>query len=300
MRSTRKIVVISLLSMLILASIGPFSFVYARRTLTITLDYNQTFGDVSPDPAEVDMCKDITFTITPKAGCHIQQLYVDAEGPDPNFTPINGVCEYTLTKVKAPHTLHVVFSEVAELELSDPDLSTVILGVLGPTSGEAPFGFEYLPGTLEGLSAAQFFIEVTGTLSGTATITVHYDDSVFGGDTALEGQLRLYVGNVVDFNGDLTINGNDIAAINAMVGTEVDEETPPEIAIFDVNGDGIVDDVDVNIVKEYANSGLVVSPGNYFGDGEFRVAWIDITKGQNTDDNTIWGETWHLSLFGVR
>ena len=293
MRNTRKTVVMSLLLMLILASIGPFSLAYARRTLTITLDYNQTFGDVSPDPATVGMCKDITFTITPKTGYHIQQLYVDAEGPDPNFTPIYGVYEYTLTKVKATDTLHVVFAENAELTLSDPENSNYVLSVFALTGNEPiPFGFDFLPGTFE---AAPFFVEVTGTLSGTAMITVHYDGSKIDD----ESQLRLYVGNIVDFNNDYTINGNDVAAINAMVGTVVDDATPPEVAIFDVNGDGIVDDTDVSIVKEYANSGLVVNPGNY-PSGEYRVAWIDITLEVIPELDIIIGETWHFSLFGCR
>ncbi len=303
MKNTRKTVVISLLSMLIFASIGPFYLASARRTLTITIESNNTeFGYIIPGgwgAYQVNMCKDFSFTISPKAGYHIQGLWVDDSdtGVDPAFNNVYGDQVYTLAKVKDDHKIHVDFVENAELALSDPLNSNAILSVFVPTLEDPiPFGYDFLPGTFD---AAPFFIEVTGYLSGTATITVHYDDSVFGGDPVLEGQLRLYVGNMVDFNGDLTINGNDVAAINAMVGTVVNEETPPEEAMFDVNGDGVVDNVDVSIVKEYANSGLVVNPGNY-PSGEYRVAWIDITMGQDIDENIIWGETWHLSLFGCR
>lgn len=311
MRNTRKIIVISLLSMLIFGSIGPFYLAYARRTLTITIEANNSdFGDIYYGNAigtwgehQVNMCKDFSFTISPKPGYHIQGLWVDdaVNGVDPAFNNVYGDQEYTFTKVKDDHLIHIDFAENAELAFSDPDNSNAILSVFVPT-GDAPipFGFDYLPGTFEALGAAPFFIEVTGTLSGIATITVHYDDSVFGGDNDLEGQLRLYVGNVVDFNNDSTVNGNDVEAIKKMVGTEITEDTPDEIRIFDVNGDDYVDDIDVSIVKEYANSGLVVSPGNYFGDGEYRVAWIDITKDRNMNENIIWGETWHLSIFGCR
>lgn len=295
MKNIKKTAIMSLISILILGAIGPFSLAYARRTLTITFTYNTTYGAVhfgdSYEYAEVGMSKDISIEIEPKPGYHIHRLWVDTSDYDPDFNDVYGSRTYTFVKVKTNHELHVVFAQNAVVE-NLPSGSTASIGFV--EEGDfGIWGFQYLPGTSS--NAIPFFVEVTGTLYGTATVKVYYDDSVFNSEEE-EELLRLYVGNAADLNGDLTVNGNDISIIQDMQGVEINEETQ----IYDINGDGQVDIIDVNIVKEYANSGLVVSPGNYNGEGEYRVPWIDITKGINTIENYIWGETWHFSIFGCR
>jgi hypothetical protein len=291
MRSTRKIVVISLLSMLILASIGPFYLAYARRTYTITVTVNNSdYGVIDPPGAEsvfpnqqsVFPNQQASFDITPNDGYHIKSVEVDGNTV---IEDVYGTVTFTFTKVKDDHYLDVVFEENVEVSIPGAEISVLV------AAPELLPGFEWIQGIA---GTAPFFkIEVDYSLSDIdlITVTVHYDDTGLTEDE--ERSLRLFIGNAVDFNDDKTVNGNDVAMIQAALKSD------DPAAMFDVNNDGVVDVLDVNIVKEYANSGIVVNPGNYPA-GEFRVPWIDITTEVRPAENLIIGQTWHLSVFGVR
>jgi hypothetical protein len=292
MRNTRKTVVILLLSVLIFAaSTTPIYVAHSRRTFTITVTYDPTAGgDISDTKNNVESGtgvlvspnRDQSFEITPKIGYHIQAIEVD--GQPIIDQDIYGEIRYDFTKVKEDHQLNVKFKENAEVS-----------GVAGATVSvlsEAPEllpGFEFLPG-LNGVTPF-FEIEFEGSLPGVVTVIIHYED-IFPGEEEEEG-LRLYIGNAVDFTGDGTVNGNDVALFQEVEKSGLYDEK------YDLNHDGTVDILDERIVKEYANSGMIVSPGND-GAGEFRIPWIDITVDVDPAENTITGETWHLSIFGIR
>lgn len=293
MRNARKTLVILLLSVLFFAaSTTPLYVAHSRRTFTIEVTYNPTTGGYITDPITngniesdegvlVFPNRDQSFVITPNTGYHIQALEVD--GQKINDQDVYGEMSYTFTKVKENHELNVKFKENAEVSLPGATIS-----VLTETPELLP-GFEFLPG-LNGVTPF-FEIEVVGSLSGVVTVIIHYED-IFPGEEE-EAGLRLYIGNAVDFNNDGTVNGNDVALFQEF------EKSGSYDELFDLNNDGTVDILDENIVKEYANSGLIVNPGNDDA-GEFRIPWIDITGGVNPAENIVWGETWHLSLFGIR
>ena len=285
MGSSRKIAIILLLSVLIFAAFTmPVYLAYARRTFTIDAFVSEDGGG-SIDPAgsiPVDNNREITFTIAPDLGYHLQALKVD--GVEQPVEPYGA--DYTFTRVKADHTIEAIFDANADVEL--PPGSTADIKFTAWEDYVNPF----LPG-IDGITPYFEFVIVDGTFSGNVIVTVHYDDT--GLSLSEEQNLRLYIGNPVDFDGDGTVNGNDVALIQ-----KEERSTDPDLDKFDLNNDGVVDNFDESIVKEYANSGLIVNPGQDNA-GEFRIPWIDITLGEpNTDNNIIIGETWHLSLFRCR
>jgi hypothetical protein len=285
MRNTRKTVVILLLSLLIFAaSTTPIYLAHSRRTFTIEVTYEPTAGGyINPgEDVQVFPNRDQSFGITPNTGYHIHEIWVD--GVLINAEDIYGETSYTFTKVKEDHTLNVIFEENAEVS----GVTGAAISVLTEAPDLLP-GFEFLPG-FNGVTPF-FEIEVEGSLSGVVTVTIHYED-IFPGEEEEEG-FRLYIGNAVDFNGDGTVNGNDVALFQEF------EKSKAYDKMFDLNNDGEVDILDENIVKEYANSGMIVSPGNDDA-GQYRIPWIDITTEVIPAENIIRGVTWHLSIFGIR
>jgi len=291
MRNTRETVVILLLSVLIFAaSTTPIYVAHSRRTFPITVTYEPTAGgyisDIkdSGDDVLVFPNRDQSFEITPNPGYHIHEIWVD-EVPI-NAEDIYGETSYTFTKVKEDHTLNVIFEENAEV----PGVTGAAISVLTEAPELLP-GFEFLPG-LNGVTPSIFFeIEFEGSLPGVVTVIIHYED-IFPGEEEEKG-LRLYIGNAVDFDDDGTVNGNDVALFQEFEKSGLYDEK------YDLNHDGTVDILDERIVKEYANSGMIVSPGKH-GAGEFRIPWIDITVEVIPAENIVIGETWHLSIFGIR
>ena len=295
MKNNKKTTVTLLLPILIFALIGPFYLANARRAHQIEVTANLAGGTIVYDttpiasvPATVSVFvnKAITFTITPNPGYHIDEVNVDDAL---TYEDVYGVVTYTFTKVKADHTLEVVFKENAEVSGLEGEPTITVLNV----APDLLPGFEYLP-SLAGVDGVTpfFEIEVEGSLSGIVTVTLTYDDT--GLSEEQENALRLYIGNAVDFNEDGTVNGNDVALIQEA------QKSGLYNPIFDLNNDDTVDIDDEKIVKEYANSGIIVNPGHYNGAGEYRVPWIDITVDIDIGANKIWGNTWHLSLFGCR
>jgi hypothetical protein len=289
MRNIRKTVVILLLPVLILAaSTTPIYVAHSRRTFAIEVTYAPAAGgdisgiEESGEDVLVFPNRDQSLEITPNLGYHIYEVWVD--GDRINAEDIYGEISYTFTKVKEDHTLTVIFEENAEV----PGVTGAAISVLTEAPEFLP-GFEFLPG-LNGVTPF-FEIEVKGSLPDVVTVIIHYED-IFPGEDE-EEKLRLYIGNAVDFNDDGTVNGNDVALFQEF------EKSGSYDEMFDLNNDNTVDILDERIVKEYANSGLIVSPGND-GVGEFRIPWIDITVEVIPAENIIIGQTWHLSIFGIR
>ena len=138
---------------------------------------------------------------------------------------------------------------------------------------------------------------IQGTVAeGTIKICVQYDQ----GELTIkqEKKLRLYMsGHCVDFNDDKTINGQDLSIIKKGIKNG-DFESVYGVA-FDVNNDGLRDDADIAIVKEYMTKGLIVNKGKN-NLPQARLPWIDITVDVDTDLDIICGETDHFSIFRGR
>jgi len=292
MRKAKKTLMITLLSVLIFAATTiPVYIAYARRTFTIDVNLSPVdAGEITGDPypvvagtVEVPNNQDQTITIEPNPGYRLLELEIDgvSVGVDNGEEPVS----YTFTKVRNEHTITAIFDVI--------DIATSFSEGNAETSERILLTTpQFLPELIDGVTP-YYQVEITeGTFSGTIIITVRYDDS--GMDPEDEQNLRLYIGNPVDFDENGTVNGNDIALIQ-----EEAKSADPDLDTFDLNHDGVVDAFDVNIVKEYANSGLIVNPGQDNA-GQFRIPWVDITKDRDTELNIVVGETWHLSLFGIR
>jgi hypothetical protein len=126
-------------------------------------------------------------------------------------------------------------------------------------------------------------------LTGKVTLIIGYDDE--GLTPEQEQNLRLYMSDPVDFNGDGTVNGNDVNMLIEAIHVNDDSQK------YDINHDGDVNIIDLNIVKDYANGGLLVPASN---NGQWRLPWLDITIDIDTEKNLIYGATDHFSGFGVR
>lgn len=138
---------------------------------------------------------------------------------------------------------------------------------------------------------------IEGEFDGVVKVGVRYDD-IWEGEEE-EENLRLYMSNCVDFNLDGTINGQDLALIKKAIdaGPEVTHST---LGVpFDVNNDGEVNNTDVEIVHIYMTQGLIVNEG-IDGMEQARLPWIDITVEVDAENNIVYGETDHFSIFRCR
>ena len=200
MGRARKTSVIVVFSVLILAvSIMPASLVYARRTYTITASVSGDGGSIAPaGDVPVFNNYDQSFDITAAPGYHFEALFVD--GKQINAVPQadeNGVITYTFTRVKADHDITAIFDVNAEIELPPGSTAEIEVNVW-----EDYFN-PLLPG-IDGITPYFEFVIVEGSFSGEVLVTVHYDDTGLTADQ--EQNLRLYVGNPVDFDRDGTVS----------------------------------------------------------------------------------------------
>lgn len=285
-----------LLVFLIAASAAPIYQVYARRTHTITAFADPVDGGViypsgeepvNTEVVQVNNRQDQELTIKPNSGYHINKLIIDGTEIS---VDIYDIITYTFTKVKADHTIVAVFEANAGVTFESGNAETEI-NVLSTAPSLLP--------SIDGVTPYFEIVITQGTFSGNIVVAVHYDDIEMSLDE--EQNLRLYIGNPVDFDNNGTVNGNDIAAIQEAEKSEFNvlNNLPVELQKFDLNHDGIIDIFDVNIVKDYANSGLIVNPGQDDA-GQFRIPWIDITTWVDDVNNIVYGETWHLSVFRIR
>lgn len=297
MKNIKKNATILLISLLVIAgSLTNVFEAYAKRTFTITVTLNPfAAGTISGYPysveagiAVVQNNQDETISIAADEDYIIQALKIDGILREIGDYSNDGgaTADIPFSRVKSDHSINVIF-EV-------PAISTTFSSGIYETSEQILFSTpQFLP-ELDPVTP-YYQVEITeGTLSGIIYVTVYYDESSLpeGFD---ENDLRLYIGNPVDFNEDGTVNGNDISLIQE----EANKNTPQDLEKYDLNHDGIVNTFDVNIVKDYANSGLIINPGHH-DEGEDRIPWIDITTSIDTNLDFVTGETWHLSIFGCR
>jgi hypothetical protein len=137
---------------------------------------------------------------------------------------------------------------------------------------------------------------LAGEVNGTAQVGVRYED--IWPDEEQEEALRLYMSKCVDFNLDGTINGQDLSLIKKGIRQGANQSSPWNVP-FDVNSDGVVDEVDVAIVMMYKSQGLIVNEGRD-GMEQARLPWIDITTYVDAANNIVYGETDHFSIFRCR
>lgn len=143
-------------------------------------------------------------------------------------------------------------------------------------------------------------VEITGDLEGPVTVAYYYDDS--GLTIEQEMKLRLFMAcHCVDFNEDGTINGQDLSILKKGIkkgAIEIETDNYGFLS-FDLNGDGAYDKLDENIVKDHMTKGLIVNQGE--NDlPHARLPWLGITTSVDIENNIIYGETDHFSIFRCR
>ena len=151
--------------------------------------------------------------------------------------------------------------------------------------------FEVQLPPLPGIVGLYYLVIVSGSFSGKVQICVHYDPATLPPGTNLE-DLRLFIGDPVDFNGDGTVNGQDISLMQKAIKSGVCNPR------YDINHDGKVDKADLLIVKQFASHGLIVNQGRN-GLSQARLPWLDITTYVDTANNYVCGVTEYFSGFGI-
>jgi hypothetical protein len=222
---------------------------------------------------------------------------------DSNGVIVNGIWSDsannagTVSSYNGQATPYVVltFPEGSTVEVSivaslDPPIFTFDYGdsMFAPLLTLPPGAVQLPP--LPGIVGFYYDISVSGSFSGQVQICVHYDPALLPPGTN-EQDLRLFIGDPVDFNGDGTVNGQDIALMQKAIKSEYNLR-------YDLNHDGLVDKADLLIVKQFASQGLIVNHGRN-GLSQARLPWMDITICVDTDNHMVCGATEYFSAFGI-
>lgn len=153
-----------------------------------------------------------------------------------------------------------------------------------------PSGWVQLP-PLPGIIGFYYDVSVSAPITGQVQVCVHYDPDLLPLGTDPKN-LRLFIGDPVDFNGDGTVNGQDIALMQGAIKNGVYNPR------YDINHDGNVDKADLLIVKQFASHGLIVNQGQN-GLSQARLPWLDITTYVDTTNYYVYGVTDHFSGFAI-
>ncbi len=253
---------------------GDGTLVVGKTQFTITSSAGNIGGTIDPiGQTLVDAGSDQEYAISASLGYHISDVKVDGQSIGP-------VSSYTFENVRSDHSITAFFTINIALDL--PEGVTANIGI----SEDPPYDLPSL-GYVNG--GVYFTVIVTGHISGDILVQIQYDPDDL--TTEQQQNLRLYMGDPVDLNGDGTVNGNDVTIIQNAVHVKSDN-----FALYDLNHDGKIDKADINIVQLYASNGILVPTSN---GGQMRLPWIDITTEVNVSTHTIYGITSIFSGFGI-
>jgi hypothetical protein len=170
----------------------------------------------------------------------------------------------------------------------NPDPNVILTFALVTTGGDATVETSDSPPgdcpPLTGIIGPYFNIEVTAIFEGNVLVGIRYDDT--GMTWCQEKRLRLYICTgedpLGDVNHDGIVNLKDIFLITSALGTQPgDRRWKPDC---DLNNDGHVNLKDLCIaLKNFGQS-----------------FWDDITQYVDIENNIVYGDTDHFSIFGVR
>ena len=291
---------------------NPLTFLLTEdKTVTATFNLKQytltviTIGEGSVTPTEglYDWGATEILEFDSEEGYHLASVYDDKDGfanlvvTDTFELSITFTEDHTITATFAPdgiaevpagQDVSVFLSEGASLTFDNVGSAGIALGT---ELADIPSDWVVL-----------WEIRTTVLIGDDEEVLIilHYDDSQLppGID---EEDLRIWT---VDFIGDVTgdgvVNGQDVSTVgNANPSAPGDPDWDP---FLDLNGDGFIDDKDVNIVNDHIGESLADIPESdwilllHSGifDAEGNEVFVD------TELNLIFGVTDHFSIFRGR
>jgi hypothetical protein len=238
--------------------------------VTYTIGNGQEINGIVPFSVWVENASQIWYSYEPSVCDNIGSLYVLTNTSPASPQTVTGPITITGAYIKS---LTLTFASG-----SNPGTVAITISTTPP---------ENLP-SIPGLTGPYYDVQVVGTVSGNTIVCIHYNDT--GLTSEQEQNLRLYIGDPVDFNGDGKVDGNDISLMQKAIHDGIYSST------LDINHDGKVDDADLGIVQQYASQGLLISGSS---GTQTRLPWMDITMSIDTVNNLIYGITDHFSGFGI-
>lgn len=276
-------------------------------------NYTTGFPDYPVDPAE------FMWTLFPDScvsgnSVHIHLYFTSGHGPpdwtsafdatiDSNGNIVDGAWQDSAGNIGTVSSYHgqaipyviLTFQPGSTAEVSIIASSTPPSFTFGGGEGQLALqplslGTVYYP--LPGIIGVYYDVSIiSGSFSGLVRICVHYDPALLPPGTNPQN-LHLCIYDPVDFNGDGTVNGQDIAQMQKEIKRG---DNDPR---YDINHDGKVDNADLLIVKQFASHGLIVNQGQN-GLSQARLPWLDITAYVDTTNHYVCGVTDHFSAFGM-
>ena len=141
------------------------------------------------------------------------------------------------------------------------------------------------PAPPQGMEVEQYYrIETTAVFLETIAIRILYNDLNMTQEQEESLQLMYVLVLLGDVDGDLDVDIYDIVAICNAYGSEQGQGGYDENCDFDRDGD--IDIYDV------------VTACNHYGES-YPDQWVDTTTHVDTENNSIFGITEHLSIFGI-
>jgi hypothetical protein len=193
-----------------------------------------------------------------------------------------------------PPVIVTIFPPTSNLEVLISSGSSTPPSFFFGGDGEGPgavplqaYGIVTLP-ELPGLLGFYYEVSVVNFAPfSLAEVCVHYDPT--GMTLKQQKNLRLFIGDPVDFNTDGTVNVQDIVLMLKAIQSGAYDPR------FDINHDGFVNFADLAIVVQFATRGLIVNQGGCL----VRLPWMDITACVDTVNHYVCGFTGHFSGFGI-
>jgi hypothetical protein len=196
----------------------------------------------------------------------------EVQPPSLTFFPPGTYVDYSISSSETPPIFTFGEGDSSAVQIISPDQTV-----------ELP--------PLPGIIGLYYTITIIGGSFSQVRICVYYDPSSLP-PGANPQNLRLFIGDPVDFNGDGTVNGQDIALMQKAIKSGFNDLR------YDINHDGKVDNADLLIVKQFASHGLIVNQGQN-GLSQARLSWLDITTHVDTTNDYVCGVSDHLSGIGI-
>ncbi len=246
---------------------GNITAVFEELTHTITASAGPE-GFIFPEgPQIVTHGADITFTFYPSdPKYHVSTIVVDDDrlGGFPTT--------YTFEDVVEDHTIHAVFDLIGQVSVPagpggsfNVDLNAILTTIGSVTTGGVILGSSVIDEVLPGTAIRLYVIEF-GTVGASGGIVLAFlvpDGIDPYGLIIVKGPSWQAI--YCDVNYDLEVNGDDVSDVANYIKS-TSPNPPPYNPLYDVNGDGDLNEEDIHFVNDYKGTTLKEVTGPVVGD----------------------------------